>query len=246
MNEWKKAWRLLRDASAGGADSGAVANARAFLASCSDPHLAKLASLLIPPVSDKQLLCALVPVERRASRERLSDADLGISTADNSAFSPQPSAFVGVIADNLRSALNIGGIFRTCAFFGVSKLWLCGYTATPDNPHVAHSAMGAENIVPYDRLSSLSVHEAIHSARSSSCAVYALETARDAIDISTFSPPPDRPLAIVVGNERFGLDPETIALCDGVLAIRGAGAKNSLNVVSALAIALFQCGKRGC
>jgi tRNA G18 (ribose-2'-O)-methylase SpoU len=35
-------------------------------------------------------------------------------------------------ADNLRSAFNVGAIFRTAECFGVRKIFLCGYTATPD------------------------------------------------------------------------------------------------------------------
>ncbi|MCL1910378.1 MAG: hypothetical protein FWG05_05530, partial [Kiritimatiellaeota bacterium] len=59
----------------------------------------------------------------------------------------------------------------------------------------------------------------------------------DAIDVAGWTP--CHPSAVVIGNERFGLDPETVALCDGAIAIRGAGTKNSLNVVCALSIALF-------
>ena len=229
--EWQKALRLLRAVAAG---SGSPAEARSFLAQCADPHLAKLAPLLAPPLTGQKILCALVPVERRASRERISDADMGISTADPAPANAAPMPLC-VVADNIRSALNIGGIFRTCAFFGVPRLCLCGYTATPENPKVAKSAMGAENIVAWR--SADSATDAIAALRAEGFAVYALETARDAADVSDWEP--RRPTAIVVGNERFGLDPETVAACDGAVAIRGAGEKNSLNVVCALSIALF-------
>ena len=46
------------------------------------------------------------------------------------------------------------------------------------------------------------------------------------------------PSALLLGNERFGLDPEVLSLSDAVLAIRSHGTKNSLNVVSAAAITL--------
>ncbi|MCL1909876.1 MAG: hypothetical protein FWG05_02965 [Kiritimatiellaeota bacterium] len=233
MSEWKQALRLLRAIAEGACPP---ARGRAFLAQCKDPHLSKLAPLLAPPVTDRKILCALVPVERRASRERISDADMGITTTDPVGVEKfQPPNERIVIADNIRSALNIGGIFRTCAFFGVSRLYLCGYTATPENPQVAKSAMGAESIVAWQ--SADSATDAIRAVHAEGFSVYALETARDAIDVAGWTP--CHPSAVVIGNERFGLDPETVALCDGAIAIRGAGAKNSLNVVCALSIALF-------
>ena len=253
MSEWKQALRLLRaiPGNAGGspAQIKTAAIAQAFLAQCADPHLSKLAPLLAPPLTDKKLLCALVPVERRASRERLSDADLGITTLDDLDIRHQTSDIKfasAVIADNIRSALNIGGIFRTCAFFGATRLWLCGYTATPDNPQVAKSAMGTEKTVAWQSAHAPTgtvgdATDAIRAARAEGFAIYALETARDAQDVAEWTP--CHPAAIVVGNERFGLDPETVALCDSAIAIRSAGAKNSLNVVSALSIALFQANK---
>jgi len=44
------------------------------------------------------------------------------------------------------------------------------------------------------------------------------------------------PCAVVLGNERFGLDPGTVAACDGTARIPAYGTKNSLNVVTAFAI----------
>jgi rRNA methylases len=238
-NEWKQAHRLLREVAAAPERTPerdrAALIARAHLASARDPHLSKLAPLLLPPVSDKQLLCALVPVERRASRDRLSDADLGITTADPPAPSHTAAAPMIVVADNIRSALNIGGIFRTSAFFGITELWLCGYTATPENPHVLKSAMGTEKTIPWRSLDSATV--ALSELRHRGYSIHALETASDAISAADFAP--RFPAALLIGNERFGLDPETLALCDSVVSINGCGAKNSLNVVSALSIALF-------
>ena len=63
----------------------------------------------------------------------------------------------------------------------------------------------------------------------------ALETADGATDISSFTP--IFPCALLLGNERFGLDPDVVAMADEVLVIPSHGMKNSLNVVSAFAVA---------
>ena len=66
-------------------------------------------------------------------------------------------------------------------------------------------------------------------------AVYALETAAAAVDVSAFEP--SFPCALLLGNERFGLDPDVVAMADRILEIPSSGTKNSLNVVSAFAVA---------
>jgi tRNA G18 (ribose-2'-O)-methylase SpoU len=49
---------------------------------------------------------------------------------------------------------------------------------------------------------------------------------------------------LLLGNERFGLDPETLAKADVVVSIGGHGVKNSLNVVSAFSIAIHHMRRR--
>ena len=59
-----------------------------------------------------------------------------------------------VIAHNIRSVLNVGSLFRTADAFGVTKIYLTGYTATPANifhkARMSKTALGAENFVPWE------------------------------------------------------------------------------------------------
>ena len=79
------------------------------------------------------------------------------------------------------------------------------------------------------------IRDAIDALRAEGRRIYALETADGATDISRFSPV--FPCALLLGNERFGLDPDVVAMADEVLEIPSHGQKNSLNVVSAFAVA---------
>jgi tRNA(Leu) C34 or U34 (ribose-2'-O)-methylase TrmL len=237
--EWKKALRLVRAASGlppGNGREAALGAARLFLSSASDERLRALSRLLAPGAGDKALLCALVPLERNDARCRLTDADLGISTADRTADAPsRRDCFpVAVALDNLRSALNVGSILRTCDFFGVESAWLCGYTAGPENPQVGAAALGAESVVDVVRFGSVS--EAVSAAKAEGRFVVALETRRGA-------PPPQSvelrfPALVLLGSERFGLDPDVVAASDAVSAIAPHGVKNSLNVAVAFAVAI--------
>jgi 23S rRNA (guanosine2251-2'-O)-methyltransferase len=58
---------------------------------------------------------------------------------------------VAAILDNIRSAWNVGSIFRTADGIGMSKLYLCGITPTPDNPKVTKTALGAETSLPWEK-----------------------------------------------------------------------------------------------
>ena len=234
--EWREALRLVRAAAAPApspaAREAALAAARAFLAGAESARLRGFARLLAPGATERAVLCALVPLERVDARTRVTDADMGLTDADASGAAPDRFPLV-VVADNLRSALNVGGLFRTADFLGAEAVWLCGYSATPDHPQVARSALGAERTVPWRRFDG--VREAVAALRAEGRCVYALETSARA------TPPEraamDRPAALLLGSERFGLDPDVVAAADACLAIPGHGAKNSLNVVSAFAIA---------
>ncbi len=110
---------------------------------------------------------------------------------------------------------------------------LCGYTPGPDNPQVAKTSLGADEAVPWSRAAD--VRDAIDELKKNGAAVYALETADRAESAFTFEP--RWPCALVLGNERFGLDSDVLAMADGVVEIPSFGRKNSLNVVSAFAVA---------
>lgn len=198
------------------------------------PRLAALSRLLTPEMSLRQLGAVLAPVERMAARRRVTD--LALLSADAPAGTPcAPPMPLTLAADSLRSAFNVGGLFRTAECFGVAALWLCGYTADPSQPQVAEAALGTEAAVPWRHFSRIA--EALAEWRAGGVTIVALETVAVAPPLETFSW--SFPCALLLGNERFGLDPETLAAADATLRIPLYGRKNSLNVVSAAAIALY-------
>lgn len=234
---WKTALeRLRRIESAVGSDERdrAIAAARRHFETCGEPRLADLARLLSPGMSDTSLVAALVPVERVASRAALSDADLGITSAD-ATVPDRPRLPLIAVADNLRSAFNVGGLFRTADAAGAEAVWLCGYSATPDHPAVRRAAMGADTTVPWRSFPN--VRDAVAALRADGRAVYALETSLRAVPVERF--PFNTPCGLLLGSERFGLDPDVVRDADAVLRIDTFGAKNSLNVVCAFAVAAY-------
>ena len=230
--EWKEALRLVQAAFDAPADDAVRATAFDFLRCAQSKRLIGLAHLLQPGATPRSIQAALVPLERVDKRARVTDAEMGIRTTDSAPGRADWAPFT-VVADNVRSAFNAGGLFRTADFFGADRLILCGYTPGPDNPQVKKTALGADEATPWEHAGD--VRDVIDRLHDEGRRVYALETADGATDIASCTPV--WPCALLLGNERFGLDPDVVAMADEVLEIPSHGMKNSLNVVSAFAVA---------
>ena len=230
--EWKEALRLVQAAFDAPTDDAVRATAFDFLRCAQSKRLMGLAHLLQPGATPRSIQAALVPLERVDKRARVTDAEMGIRTTDSAPGRADRAPFT-VVADNVRSAFNAGGLFRTADFFGADRLILCGYTPGPDNPQVKKTALGADEATPWEHAGD--VRDVIDRLHDEGRRVYALETADGATDIASCTPV--WPCALLLGNERFGLDPDVVAMADEVLEIPSHGMKNSLNVVSAFAVA---------
>lgn len=215
------------------ARADAIASLRADLeALAAEPRLHALARLFRPGMTRRDLWAALVPVERGLSRVKVTDID--ILTADSPPAAAPSRAPLAIVADNIRSAMNMGGLFRTAECFGLEEIILTGYSPSPEEPRVAAAALGAEQWVPWRRFER--AREAVEALQREGKRCIALETVASAPVLDEFSW--EFPAVILLGSERFGLDPEVVEACDGVVRIPLYGRKNSLNVVSACAIAL--------
>jgi len=199
------------------------------------PRLVQLAELLRPDMERRQLGSVLVPVERSVARLRITDVD--ILDSDLPSGLTQGSRMpVTVVVDSIRSAFNVGGILRTAECFGVEEVVLCGYSAQPGQMQVARAALGADRLVKWRYIEN--IRDAVQELSESGLCCYALETVADAPYVTEVEW--QFPCALIAGNERFGLDPDVVALCRSAVRIQLHGAKNSLNVVSALAVAVHQ------
>ncbi len=144
------------------------------------------------------------------------------------------------ILDNLRSAHNVGSIFRSSDGAGVAHLAICGYSPTPPHRHLAKTALGAVDVVPWTHFETIS--EAIADARNRGAQVLALEFTDRSVPLTDIEL--RFPIAIVAGNEVDGLNDETIEMCDATVHLPLLGHKNSLNVSVAFGIALYETLRR--
>ena len=140
-----------------------------------------------------------------------------------------------LIAHDIRSAENVGSLFRTCDSLGVAKLWLTGYTPRPSHRKVAKTALGAVASVPWGE--STDVVGVIEKLRADGFRIVGLELDPRAVELATYRPP-DK-IALLVGNEVDGIPPSLRDLCDDLVMIRQRGIKESMNVSVATGIAVY-------
>ena len=141
-----------------------------------------------------------------------------------------------VILDNLRSAFNVGAVFRLCDGMRVSELYLCGYTAAPPHVKLEKTSLGTTKYVPWKRFAT--TLEAVAYLKARGIAVWAAETTSRSMDYRTAAFP--RELGIVFGNEALGIDDTVLAACDLLIEIPLFGFKNSLNVATSCAVIGFK------
>jgi 23S rRNA (guanosine2251-2'-O)-methyltransferase len=156
-----------------------------------------------------------------------------------------------LIAHNLRSCHNVGSLLRTADGLGIERVLLTGYTPYPLSdsdarlPHLAakldrqihKTALGAEKSQAWAHYDTLEM--ALDELRAQGYSIAALEQDAGAVSLPKFRPP--EKLALVVGREVEGVEPEVLAQCDYILEIPMFGQKESFNVVQAAAMALYQC-----
>lgn len=147
-----------------------------------------------------------------------------------------PKLPVTVILDNLRSAFNVGAIFRTAECGRVEQLYTCGITAHPPDPRVVRTSMSTTEFVPHKHLDTTA--EAIELARTRGARIVALETTN--VSRSLYDPWIKKPVCLILGNEALGLGEDVLELADEIVEIPLLGYKNSLNVSVSLGVVLFE------
>ncbi|MGZ3768661.1 MAG: RNA methyltransferase [Bdellovibrio sp.] len=198
-------------------------------------RLAELHKHLIPTMTLKHFISFIIPFERLLHKNLRDDEFLIVENdKKETIFETLPLVFV---LDNIRSAFNVGSIFRTAECLGSQKIYLCGYTPNPNQWKVEKTAMGTQEHLPWEEFSR--VTDCLQKLKSQGYRIVALETAAQAVDL--YEPfTVTQPTALLLGNERFGLDPEIFKSIDEVRIIPLRGRKNSLNVGVTAAVAGFE------
>lgn len=149
-----------------------------------------------------------------------------------------PGLGIEVILDNIRSAYNVGSIFRTADGVNARHIHLCGITPSPEHKQVQKTALGAQWVIPWTM--HWNALDAARQCMQQGMRLWALECSRESqsiFDVDKYVG--EDPIALVVGNEIGGVDPSILKLSEKIFHIPMLGNKNSLNVATAFGIAIY-------
>jgi len=142
-----------------------------------------------------------------------------------------------VVLENIRSAYNVGSIFRTADAFLLQGMYICGYTAYPPHKEIRKTALGADETVQWTHVKK--VQDALDELRAEGFKIYAVEQASNSIHLQQFNYGGEK-VAVILGNEVTGVEQSTIEQTDGCIEIPQLGMKHSLNVSVAAGVVLWE------
>ena len=145
---------------------------------------------------------------------------------------------VVVVLENIRSAYNVGSVFRTSDAFLLESIYLIGYTCVPPHKEIKKTALGAEDTVHWKHFPTAST--AIESLRQEGFKIFAIEQAVNSKPLQSVDFTADEKIAVVFGNEVTGVEQATIELCNACIEIPQLGVKHSLNIATAAGVVLWE------
>ena len=146
-----------------------------------------------------------------------------------------------VVLENIRSAYNVGSVFRTSDAFLIEAIYIVGYSAKPPHKEIKKTALGAEETVTWKYFKT--TNEAIDELKDKKYKVYAVEQAEGSYKLHSANFRQNEKIAMIFGNEVTGIEQSTIHLCDGCIEIPQFGMKHSLNIATAAGVVLWELVK---
>ncbi len=190
--------------------------------------------MILPPLADS------LPLNSTANMKKLTHDEISAGRLSPDCIEKADRMPVAVIVDSVRSAYNIGSIFRTSDGAMINKLYLTGYSPYPPNKEILKTALGSTESVSWEYVKD--PKEAIGKLKAEGykiCALELTEKSRAYYDVKE----EDYPLAFIVGNEITGVAQPLLDMCDFSLEIPQYGIKQSLNVAVAYGIGIFELRK---
>ncbi len=153
-------------------------------------------------------------------------------------FKVFPKIPVIIVLDNIRSAYNVGSVFRTADAFLIKGIYLCGFCPFPPNREIQKTALGANETVDWKYFPNILM--ALGELKNSGYKIVSVEQTLNSIPLNSFIPQKEIPLAIVFGNEVNGISQEVVDASDYCLEVPQFGTKHSLNISVCAGIVLWE------
>ena len=169
-------------------------------------------------------------------RKKLSLEELNRPSTET--YKKQKKHPIVVVAENIRSGMNIGSIFRSCDAFAIEKLILTGISPQPPHKEITKTAIGATSSVDWEYHSD--VISILDQYKQKGYDIYAIEQTADSVYLDEISKESkDEKIVIILGNEIDGVSQEGVDMADVCVEIKQFGTKHSLNVSVCAGIVLW-------
>ena len=145
-----------------------------------------------------------------------------------------------VVLDNVRSAMNVGSVFRTADAFLIERIYLCGITATPPNKEIMKTALGANDSVDWEYMKE--TKDIIRKLKAENHHIVGVEQTENATLLNNFKIP-SKKVVLIFGHEVFGVSQGVINMCDECINIPQFGTKHSLNIAVSVGVVLWEIKK---
>lgn len=147
-----------------------------------------------------------------------------------------------IVLDNIRSLHNVGSVFRTSDAFRVERVLLCGITAVPPSSDIHKTALGAEDVVPWQYFAD--TMQAVDELRLQGYEIFAIEQVQESIPLQSFVVENNRRYAVILGNEVKGVQQQVVDACNGSIEIPQFGTKHSLNVSVTAGMVIWEFARK--
>lgn len=160
-----------------------------------------------------------------------------LNRLSNDEFKIAPKIPVAIILDDIRSAMNVGSVFRSADAFAIEKIYLVGITAKPPHREIQKTAIGATESVEWDYSDNrVALHQKL---KEDGFHILAIEQTDASIPLTDLKINQDDKFAIVLGNEVDGVHQFWIDSADKAIELKQYGTKHSLNISVCAGIVLF-------
>lgn len=175
---------------------------------------------------------------------KLNSSQLRTTPVDEEAKKAVKKNPIYIICDNVLDTYNVGAIFRLADAVAATKVYLCGGTETPPNPKIKKASVNTWQWVDWEYTeSALSAikkctMDNAQSKNNAKLKIVSVEQDKKSVPLKNFKP--EFPIALVVGNETYGVSKEVLDISDAVVELPMYGINNSLNVMVTLGIVLYR------
>ena len=172
--------------------------------------------------------------------KKIKNEDLGRKNIEE--FKASEKLPIIIVLDNIRSLNNVGSAFRTADSFLLQNIYLCGVTGKPPNNEIEKTSLGATESVNWTYFNT--TEEAVEELKQRNYKVYAIEQVEKSIYLQNFDHKKNEAIALIFGNEVYGVEQEVINICDGSIEIPQLGTKHSLNISVSIGIVVWEIAKK--